>query len=89
MSSFKYIVSFAFVFAASQAAPASASATSPSDRMICKQIQRTGTRFRSTSCATKANWDKLAEEAKRAAASFNRSGRPIGETDKLGYTYGK
>jgi hypothetical protein len=37
------------------------------DKMICKQTQRTGTRFYTKVCKTAGQWEALAEQHKRDA----------------------
>lgn len=42
-------------------------------KRICKQQKQTGTRFTKTTCRTSAEWEAIAEAARRTAAeSFNK-----------------
>lgn len=38
------------------------------EEVVCKRTQKTGTRFASRVCHTPAEWDRITEEHKRAAA---------------------
>lgn len=61
--------------AASAATPSLAEEKSdkPEEKMVCKRMQQTGTRFASRTCHTAAEWDKIAEEHRRAMAeTINR-----------------
>ena len=40
------------------------------DRMVCKRVQRTGTRFYDKTCKTAAQWDAIAEQHRRDAAEM-------------------
>ena len=90
MHNFRLVACFVVVGLAS-ATPSIASAAEDSDeKIICKREQRTGTRFPTKLCYSRADWDRLAESAKRSASeSFARGGRPIDDRDRLGYTFGK
>lgn len=50
------------------------------DSVICKQQSKSTTRFKSKVCRTRAQWDALAEQAKRDYASMRD--RPTIETRK-------
>jgi hypothetical protein len=40
---------------------------------VCKQQKQTGTRFTKSTCRTRAEWEAIAEEARRTAAeAFNK-----------------
>jgi hypothetical protein len=39
----------------------------PADKLICRSVLQTGTRFSERKCATKRQWEAQAEEARRAA----------------------
>lgn len=39
----------------------------PDDKIICRSVLQTGTRFSERKCATKRQWEAQAEEARRAA----------------------
>lgn len=49
-------------------------AAKPEDqKMVCKREAKTGTRFPSKICKTRAQWTEIAESAKRTAAEgFNK-----------------
>ena len=55
--------------AAVLSAPSAGAANSArSDQaLVCKEKAKTGTRFRSKTCHTRADWDKIAEQHKREA----------------------
>lgn len=40
-------------------------AVDPKDKMVCKRTQKTGTRFYDKVCKTAAQWELIAEEARR------------------------
>lgn len=44
-----------------------------SGKMICKYQAKSGTRFKTKTCRTKAHWDEVSENARRQAAEdFNK-----------------
>jgi hypothetical protein len=47
------------------AAPPAAERQPAGDRVICKKSAPAGTRFRTETCYTMAEWDKLSETARR------------------------
>jgi hypothetical protein len=51
--------------AAAQAEPAPAVRQDSNERVICKKAAPAGTRFRTETCYTMAEWDKLSETARR------------------------
>lgn len=71
--------------------PAAAEVKNP-DKMVCKSTTQAGTRVPARKCMTAAEWDTIAEQAKRdAAEAFNNSNRPWEEGDvnpKSGQTPG-
>jgi len=40
------------------------------DELVCKTKSKVGTRFPSKTCRTRMEWDKIAEENRRAAAEM-------------------
>lgn len=43
------------------------------EKRVCKQQKQTGTRFAKTTCRTRAEWEAIAEAARRTAEeSFNK-----------------
>lgn len=74
---------FALVTSSLAIAPASiASAKSAQnqDEKICKRQAKTGTRFASKICHTRAEWEEITEANKRAAAeAINRPAVNIGK----------
>jgi hypothetical protein len=52
--------------AASPAAPAAAKPHDYGDKMVCRSIANTGTRFTSRDCRTQAQWDQLTADSKQA-----------------------
>ncbi len=43
------------------------------EKRVCKQQKQTGTRFTKTTCRTNAEWEAIAEAARKTAAeSFNK-----------------
>ncbi|WP_066656162.1 MULTISPECIES: hypothetical protein [unclassified Sphingomonas] len=43
------------------------------EQRVCKQQKQTGTRFAKTTCRTRAEWEAIAEAARKTAAeSFNK-----------------
>lgn len=49
----------------------------PEDKIVCQSRPMTGTRFRTKTCHTVAQWDKIAEENRR---SFEEMKAPLIET---------
>jgi hypothetical protein len=45
-------------------------------KVVCKSEQQNGTRIPKRTCMTAAEWDALAENAKRTMADQLRTGRP-------------
>ena len=51
--------------------------TAASDKMVCKSIATTGTRFMSHDCRTQAEWDQMAADSRQATADQQHAfGRP-------------
>ena len=67
---------FALVAVSLASGPAFAGSTKSKDGaqdMVCKRQAKTGTRFASKICYTKAQWEEITEANKRAAAeNFNK-----------------
>lgn len=40
------------------------------DRLVCHYMMRTGTRFKSKTCRTVAQWEKMTEENRKAASEM-------------------
>ena len=40
--------------------------TKEADEVVCKSSAKTGTRFRTKTCRSRAQWERMAEEAKRS-----------------------
>ena len=55
---------------------AATSKTAASDKMVCKSIASTGTRFVKHDCRTQADWDQLAADSRQATQDM--SSRPGG-----------
>ena len=56
---------------------AAPSKTAASDKMVCKTIATTGTRFVSHDCRTQAEWDQLAADSRQLTADQQHAfGRP-------------
>ncbi len=77
------IASAALAQATPRAAPAvpavnaAPSKTAASDKMVCKTIATTGTRFVSHDCRTQAEWDQLAADSRQMTADQQHAfGRP-------------
>ena len=74
------IASAALAQAAPRAVPAvnaAPSKTAASDKMVCKTIATTGTRFLSHDCRTQAEWDQLAADSRQTTADQQHAfGRP-------------
>lgn len=49
-------------------------ATAKSDEVVCKRQKRSDTRFTEKICRTRAQWDEMAEQAKRDLAEQRNSG---------------
>jgi hypothetical protein len=80
-----HIVSSLILVATAPVTPStSANAVSPeavqdgSQTLVCKSTQRTGTRFQSKVCRTRAVWEQIEEETKRQAREM--IDRPVIET---------
>lgn len=63
------------------ALPAAASAkeeaaANPSDRVVCKYRPQTGTRFKTKICKSAGEWDRIAEESRRAASETINAPKP-------------
>ena len=74
---------FALLAASLAAGPAAAGSTKAKDgsqEIVCKRQAKTGTRFASKVCHTKAEWAEIAEANKRAAAEdFNKPTVNVGK----------
>lgn len=58
---------------ASAADQSAASDSSATTKVICKNLQQTGSRFAKKTCRTKSEWDAMAEAARRRGEEmFNR-----------------
>ena len=63
-----------------QVLPTSASVDDP-DEVVCKRIQKTGSRVKTRVCATRAQWDEAAKQAAEATERLQSTplpGRPAG-----------
>lgn len=52
---------------------AAGSSTAPGtgqDRVVCREMMRTGTRFKSKTCRTVAQWEKMTEENRKTASEL-------------------
>lgn len=65
MSPLKLLFATAAGVSVMAVAPATAPAKDPGERMVCKRDAKTGTRFKKSTCRTKAEWDQIAEQNKR------------------------
>jgi hypothetical protein len=55
--------------------PKFASATDPGNKVLCKTVARSGSRFGERKCQTVAQWDAISEAAHRGAEdAFNKPG---------------
>jgi len=61
-------LSFTSAVAAASADPATDK--DKANEKVCKKDQRTGTRFQSKICYTRAQWEEIEEKAKRDARDF-------------------
>jgi hypothetical protein len=67
MRKLKLLVAFAICAPALTVVPAAAdNGSQDGDRMICKYRQQTGTRFKTKTCKTAAQWEAMAEEHRNA-----------------------
>ena len=71
------ILSFGFILVASAAliAPAANAADAPADgnKLVCRSIRVTGTRFPTRICHKKADWDRMREQQRRDAEELLNS----------------
>ena len=79
------IISFLVLAAAAPVVPAAATNAAAAETaregdqaLVCKSTQRTGTRFQSKVCRTRAVWEQIEEESKRQAREM--IDRPVIET---------
>ncbi|HEX8527550.1 hypothetical protein [Allosphingosinicella sp.] len=56
--------------AASAADPVGAPGANSRDERVCRQRAKTGTRFATRVCHTRAQWERITEENRRAAAEM-------------------
>lgn len=61
-------VLFALLPAAAPAADAPKAATDK--KLVCQYMLRTGTRFKTKTCRTMTEWDKMTEENRKAASEL-------------------
>jgi hypothetical protein len=59
-----------FAFTSAAASAEAASDKDKANEKVCKKDQRTGTRFQSKICYTRAQWEEIEEKAKRDAREF-------------------
>ncbi|MGF7150717.1 hypothetical protein FHS96_004375 [Sphingomonas zeicaulis] len=58
----------ALIAATPTLAQAPADSTAAGEKRVCKTRPQTGTRFKKQTCRTAAEWEKIAEDSRRAAA---------------------